>query len=237
MMSQSDKHNHKILGMPRSAPPSSIAVDLASAATGEAGYTLVALLALMTLVALFAMAAAPNILQQSQREHEKEAIFRGEEVADAIRNYYKLRGVRGDAGLPTSIDQLMEGVQIPNRTKKLQVLRASAARDPLTSSGEWRLVGPRTQRLVDFERAVIVYTGGILPTPQDAQIAELQRNTAPVLGGLINTGTPLSTSSDADDTTSTGPFVGVSSSSKRNAVITYYGIDPHNQWIFTPLFR
>jgi hypothetical protein len=34
-----------------------------------------------------------------------------------------------------------------------------------------------------------------------------------------------------------GPFVGVSSRSQRNSVITYFGIDRHDQWIFTPLFR
>src|SRR5207253_6702297 len=81
----------------------------------QSGYTLVALLALMTLLALFAMAAAPSILQRTQREREKEAIFRGEEVADAIRIYYKTRGIRGDGGLPTSIDQLLEGVPVANR--------------------------------------------------------------------------------------------------------------------------
>ena len=60
-------------------------------ASPEAGYTLVALLALMTLLALFATAAAPSIRQQAQREREKETIFRGEQVADAIRDYYLYR--------------------------------------------------------------------------------------------------------------------------------------------------
>src|SRR3979409_2467418 len=104
----------------------------ASQASNEAGYTLVALIALMALMALFAMAAAPSILQQSQREGEKEAIFRGEEVADAIRIYYnaQLRNGRpaGDSALPTSMDQLVEGVPIAGRTKKLQILRASHER-------------------------------------------------------------------------------------------------------------
>jgi hypothetical protein len=36
---------------------------------------------------------------------------------------------------------------------------------------------------------------------------------------------------------SSGPFIGISSRSKHSAVITYYGIDQHNQWVFTPLFR
>ena len=67
----------------------------------EAGYTLVALLLVMSLLALFAIAAAPNVRQQAQREREKEAIFRGEQVADAIRLYYRYRGAQGVNALPT----------------------------------------------------------------------------------------------------------------------------------------
>src|SRR2546430_7897659 len=108
--------------------------------TGEGGYTLVALVALMSLLALFALAAAARVQQQAQREREKEAIFRGEQVADAIRAYYRYRGAQGVNSLPTSMDQLLEG--IPRGTKKLQILRAEAAHDPLSSDGEWRVIGP-----------------------------------------------------------------------------------------------
>src|ERR671931_262250 len=95
----------------------------------ERGYTLIALLALMSLLALFALVAVPRVQQEVQREKEKEAIFRGEQVANAIRSYYKYRGGQGVNSLPTSMDQLLEG--IPQGTKKLQILRAEAAHDPL----------------------------------------------------------------------------------------------------------
>ena len=51
----------------------------------QSGYALVALLAVMTLLSLFALAAAPSMRQQLQRQREREAIFRGEQVAAAIR--------------------------------------------------------------------------------------------------------------------------------------------------------
>src|SRR6266849_5978145 len=114
----------------------------------EAGYALVALLVVMSLLALFAVAATENVRQQAQREREKEAIFRGEQVADAIRSYYRFRGAQGVNSLPTSMDQLLEGV--PRGTRKLQILRAEAARDPLSSSAEWRLIGPTSQDFVQF---------------------------------------------------------------------------------------
>jgi len=212
------------------------------AATREGGYTLVALLAVMSIMALFAAAAAPSIRQQSQREREKEAIFRGEQVADAIRNYYVYRrtviGIAGDQALPTSIDQLLEGVPIPGGSKKRQIIRPSAARDPLTNDGEWALVAPRSQKLIGFQESVMLYAGNFAPTPRSPQIAELQRFSVPQLNSV--SGVERTASTTSDDTSSgesSGPFVGVFSSSTNFAVLYYYGIENHNEWIFTPLFK
>jgi type II secretory pathway pseudopilin PulG len=208
----------------------------------EAGYTLVALLAMMTLLALFAMAAAPSIQQQAQREREKEAIFRGEQVADAIRSYYRYRlsivRAPGDAALPTSMDQLLEGIPIPGGSKNRQILRASAARDPLTIEGEWRFILPRSEGLIDFEQSVMFYTNNVLPTPHDPQTAQLQQFAAPPITAVANFGALASTrSSSSVDDDASGPFVGVASRSRRESVLTFYGIERHDQWIFTPLFR
>jgi type II secretory pathway pseudopilin PulG len=200
----------------------------------DRGYTLVALIAVMTLLALFAMAAAPNISQQAQREREKEAIFRGEEVANAIRMYVEYRNsqnARGVAALPTSMDQLLEG--IPKGTHKVQILRPEAAVDPLSSKGEWRLISPTSPDLVQFVQAVTVYAGGT-PPPTRGSFQQF----VPQLMNVINTGSTDTApgGEDSSDNT-TGPFLGVASRSQRDSVITYYGIDRHDQWIFTPLFR
>ena len=208
----------------------------------EGGYALVALLALMSVVALFAMAVAPSMQQQTRREREQEAIFRGEQVADAILQYYRYRssttGNVGDQALPSSMDQLLEGIPVPGGSKNRQILRASAARDPITGGGEWRFIHPRSQRLIDFQQSVMFYTGGFLPPPHSQEVQRLQSLAVPVVVSVVNTGTKPapSTSSSADDDTS-GPFVGVASRSTQDSVLTYYGIERHDQWIFTPLFR
>jgi len=196
----------------------------------------------MTILALFAMAIAPSMQQQAEREREKEAIFRGEQVADAIRDYYKYRvalnRVTGDQALPTSMDQLLEGLPIPGGAKTRQILRASAAHDPLTIEGEWRFVHPRTEALVNFQQSVMAYAGTVLPTPRDPQMAQLQQFAVPQITSVLNldsTSKPSSSSSAADD--SNGPFVGVASRSKRSSVLTFYGIENHDEWVFTPLFR
>ena len=218
-------------------PRTRIGVRASLLRSAEGGYTLVALLALMTVLALFALAAAPSIRQQAQREREIEAIFRGEEVAEAIRLYYSYQQRRvgdGDAALPNSVEQLLEGVS-GTGTKKIRVLRASAARDPLSESGEWRTVRPRSSQLADFQRAVMLFAGNVRPPTHDAQLQRVEQLMAPpVLPtlGLATTGP----SSSLDDNSS-GPFIGVSPDSKNKSVLTYYGIDRHDGWIFTPLFR
>src|SRR3982751_5564416 len=83
---------------------------------GERGYALIALLAVMSIMALVLVSAAPSIKQQTQRSLEEEAIWRGEQVAEAIRLY-----VRGTRRLPTSMDELREGYQVG--VKRIQVLR------------------------------------------------------------------------------------------------------------------
>jgi type II secretory pathway pseudopilin PulG len=218
-----------------SGTPHLRSVILDSKSDREDGYALVSLLVVMSLMALFAMAAASNVRQQAQREREKEAIFRGEQVADAIRSYYRYRrtqGVQGVNSLPTTMDQLLEG--IPRGTKKLQILRSEAARDPLSSSGEWKLISPTSQDFAALVRSLTIYSGGVPPTPRDQQFAAL----IPQMTNILDTKSSGTAPGGEDDSaSSSGPFLGVASRSQRNSVLTYYGIDRHDEWIFTPLFR
>jgi type II secretory pathway pseudopilin PulG len=202
----------------------------------EGGYALVAMLVVMSLLALFAMAATSNVKQQAQREREKEAIFRGEQVADAIRRYYASRGGSGVNSLPTNMEQLLEGIQIPGRTKKLQVLRASAAKDPLSSSGEWKLITPTSQDFAELVSNLTVYTEGLPPTPRPEfqALASLIPRMTNVLDAKSTNTAP---GGEDNSESASGPFLGVASHSQRNSVITYYGIDRHDQWIFTPIFH
>lgn len=196
--------------------------------------TLFAIMAMMAVFAVALLAVAPSIQQEIQREKEVEAIARGEEVAEAIRQYVEFyRGTK----LPTSIDDLLEG--LPRGTQKRQILRASAAIDPLSEDGKWRLIKADIQTLGPFAKRVQNYNGGTLPP-----------NTSPtfdrytiVVVSSINTGTDADTGILDDDTeidenvTDNTPFIGVASQRKGKSVLTYYGIENTSKWIFTPLFR
>src|ERR1043166_6285881 len=85
----------------------------------ERGMTLFAVMSIMTIFAVALLAVAPSVQQEIQREKEVETIARGEEVAEAIRQYVQF--YRG-AKLPNSMDDLLEG--LPQGTKKRQILRA-----------------------------------------------------------------------------------------------------------------
>ena len=89
----------------------------------------------MTIFAIALLAVAPTVQIEVQREKELESIRRGEEVAEAIRLYLLHNG---GTKYPDSIDELLEG--LPQGTKKRQILRPSAAIDPLSEDGKWNLV-------------------------------------------------------------------------------------------------
>lgn len=197
----------------------------------ESGVTLFAVMAIMAVFAIGMLAVAPSIVLEVQREKELESIRRGEEVAHAIRQYVEFyRGAR----LPNSIDDLLEG--LPQGTKHRQILRASAAIDPLSEDGRWRLIKADVSSLGGFARRVQNYNGGSLPTNPSPT---LDRYTVVVMSSL---NTELESDSEAEDDsfevlTENTPFIGVASQSKSKSVITYYGIDNHSKWVFTPLFR
>lgn len=196
--------------------------------------SLIAVMAIMTIFAIALLAVAPSVQQEVQREKELEAVRRGEEIAEAIRQYVTF--YRG-AKLPNSIDDLLEG--LPQGTKKRQILRASAATDPLSEDGKWSLVP--VNKVKNFARRVQNYNNGLLPSSEN-----LPRNISDQVGQLI-TNVNMESEDDATeaaDETDTEefsadntPFIGVVSQSKSQSVIAYYGIENHSKWIFTPLFR
>lgn len=202
-----------------------------SARSGESGMTLMAVMAIMAVTAIFVMAAAPLVQQEVQRELELESVRRGEEIAYAIQQYViHHNGTK----LPESIDDLLEG--LPQGTKKRMILRASAATDPLSEDGKWRLIKADPQTIARFAKSVQSFNNGLLPS-----------NPSPVFDRfsvmIVNAANtedetdPLLPSEDFDVVTSGQPFIGVGSQSRSRSVITYYGLENHSRWVFTPLFR
>ncbi len=200
----------------------------------ESGMSLVAILAMMTIFAIALLAVAPSVQVEVQREKELEAIRRGEEVAEAIRQYVAFhRGTK----LPGSIDELLEG--LPQGTKKRMILRPSAAVDPLSDDGQWRLITPESQAFINFGKRVQVYNNGVLPSsPPPNQYWDKY---AIRFVNVVDTGSPGEIEdpeeSESEISSENSPFLGVASQSRSRAVLAYYGLENHSKWVFTPLFR
>lgn len=197
---------------------------------GEAGMTLMAVMAIMALFAIGMLAVAPSVYQEIQREKELESIRRGEEVAEAIKQYViHHNGTK----LPESIDELLEG--LPQGTKKRMILRPSAAVDPLSDDGRWRLIPPDPQQVGAFAKRVQDHNNGLLP----ANPTQLLDRFSIVIVNAINTQSEedLTEPDDFSFSTSNTPFIGIASQSRSRSVIAYYGIENHSKWVFTPLFR
>src|ERR1700686_2554945 len=103
----------------------------------QSGFALLMVLFLTTVVLLGAMAAAPYVRTEAQREKEQEMIWRGKQYVRGVKLYYRKMG-----RFPTSIDDLTKP-----KLGSLRFMR-QAYKDPMNGEdGSWRLiyVGPAGQ--------------------------------------------------------------------------------------------
>jgi hypothetical protein len=107
------------------------------ATKSQSGFALLMVLFLTTLVLLGAMAAAPYVRTEAQREKETEMIWRGKQYVRGIKLYYRKMG-----RFPTSVDDLTKP-----KLGSLRFMR-QAYKDPMNKAdGAWRFiyVGPAGQ--------------------------------------------------------------------------------------------
>jgi type II secretory pathway pseudopilin PulG len=198
----------------------------------EQGMSLLAVIAVMSIFAMSLLAVAPTVYIEVQREKEIEQIRRGEEVAKAIEQYVLYYQGRK---LPTSMDDLLEG--IPQGTKKRMILRPSAAVDPLSEDGKWRLIKPTSQAFISFGKRVQVYNNGLLPSSSSRIFDQYALPLVNVINTKSESDTEEADETEIEDSTDNTPFIGVASQSRSKSIIAYYGIENHSKWIYTPLFR
>ena len=94
---------------------------------GEAGYSLVALMAAVAIMMIMMTAAVPSWRYVMKNDAEEELLFRGGEIADAIARYQRRNG----NALPASLQVLVKG----------RFLR-HAFKDPMTKHGRWKFIRP-----------------------------------------------------------------------------------------------
>ncbi|HKX84356.1 MAG TPA: type II secretion system protein [Pyrinomonadaceae bacterium] len=200
--------------------------------SAECGMTLIAVMAVMSIFAFALLAVAPTIQQEVQREKEEESIRRGEEIAEAIKQYVTFYQGRK---LPESIDDLLEG--LPQGTKKRMILRASAATDPLSEDGKWLLVQAKPETIARVAARIQTFNNGLLPGSGSQALDQYARMAVNVLNTESEDSVYGAEENDSGYSSSDTPFIGVVSQSKSRSVLAYYGVENHSKWVFTPLFR
>jgi type II secretory pathway pseudopilin PulG len=100
---------------------------VSAARRGEAGYSLVALLAAVAIMMILMAAAVPSWRYVMKNDAEEELLFRGGEIADAVGRYQRRNG----NALPPSLEVLVKGKFLRREYK-----------DPMVKHGRWRFIRP-----------------------------------------------------------------------------------------------
>ena len=102
---------------------------------GERGYTLLSVLLLVALLGLGAVSASELWSRAEQRERERELLFAGDQIREAIGQYY-LRTPGTAKRYPQRLEDLLQDERYPTVTRHLRRIYT----DPMTGKAAWGLV-------------------------------------------------------------------------------------------------
>jgi type II secretory pathway pseudopilin PulG len=185
---------------------------------GEAGYSLVGLMAGIAIMLIMMSVATPGWRYVMKNDREEELIFRGGEIADAIQRYQRKNG----NALPPSLEVLVKG----------KFLR-KAYKDPMTKDGKWRFLRPGEVMALGPPGS----TGpggrpGAPGQPQPGQPGGLRPPGAPGTGTQPPGTGPGSTSPTGQPFGST--IQGVASLSTDESLRIFNGRERYDEWLFVP---
>jgi type II secretory pathway pseudopilin PulG len=215
----------------------------------ENGYALVGLMVVMMFALILATATAPTVRQETQREKEEEMLWRGQQVAFALKKYREYRS----GAFPTDLKELIQGIDVNG--KKIRLLRPSALCDPMTpcaDGGNWRLAHPgdplpkelldaiiatqekrqmsiNPQSLQDLARFAQMGATKLPGQPSDTQLD----GAIGARGGQAD-GNDAALGSDSDDPLKKKPIIGVVSKKSGKMYRSYYGIEEYDHVLFFP---
>ena len=85
---------------------------------------------------------------------------------------------------------------------------------------------------------MVKYNGGTPPQPRlYPAFAQYGQQPAGGIVDLKKDGDDDAPGGEDNEPNASGPFIGVVSRSRRKSVLHYYGIERHDRWVFTPVYR
>lgn len=100
------------------------------------GFSYVFVLIIIVVMGIAATSASRYWSTIAKREHEKELLFRGDQIRTAIISYYNSAPEGSEPSFPDKIEDLMKDNRYPFAKRHLRKYYI----DPLTSDGEWGLI-------------------------------------------------------------------------------------------------
>jgi hypothetical protein len=198
-------------------------------------------------VILFALilttAAAPTQRRETQRENEEEMLWRGQQIAVAIKRYRLARG----GMFPTDLNELSKVIEVNG--KRIRFLRPSALCDPMMpcrGGSNWRLVhpgDPLAKELLDAviasqeKNAITINPQGIQELARFAQMVSTTLPRQPAgarLDSNISHTVDPKAGSGSDFGDKKAPIIGVVSRKRGKILRSYYGIDQYDHALFFP---
>lgn len=211
----------------------------------ERGYALIGIMTVMMFGLILATAAAPTLKFESQREKEEEMLWRGQQVAKALKAYSLVKG-----NFPTDLTDLVKGIDVG--TKKIRFLRPSALCDPMTpcdpGSPNWRTVHPGDPLVKELLDAYILTREKgqvVLPPPPALLVQFAAMGASQLSSGGLGLGlagdkppgggdTPPNTGDGQSGDKLKGPIIGVVSRKRDRMFRNYFGIEEYDKTLFFP---
>lgn len=107
-----------------------------SALEKNSGFTLVSVLCMIVVMSIAMMGASKYWQTTVKRENEKELIFRGDQIRQAIKSYYHSSKDERNPSYPQNFQALLKD---PRSLAVKRHLR-KPYKDPMTENGEWGVV-------------------------------------------------------------------------------------------------
>ena len=179
---------------------------------GEAGYTMVALMATLVIASVLMAAAVPTWKYQMKDSNEQELIARGGEIADAIQRYQRKNG----NALPPSLEVLVKGKYLRH-----------AYKDPMKKDGKWRFLRPGE---------AVGATAPATTRPGLPGSSSPGGSPSPSPAGPGAPGNQVGTTPNSVGTIggTLGVIQGVASTSDETGLRIFNGRTKYNEWLFLP---
>ena len=193
-------------------------------ATAEHGFTLAGVIVIMTIMMIFVAYTVPRLWSTvMKRERERQTIFAMQQYAKAITEF-RLK----NQTFPTSIKQLQEA-------RQPRMIRGPKGEfvDPLTGEVDWLVIPQSAAGAIPPHNQPGNNPPGVPPPPpppppptdttktDTSDTTSSNPNAAPGLPGI-----PIKDYAG-------GPFIGVRPPAKGKSLMTLFGADTYETWIYT----